>query len=58
MKKEVFIMDNPFLKLTVTDRQILNSYALMLNGLGAYLGDGYEMCIRDSHNAISLIFDP
>ena len=26
-------MDNPFLKLTVTDRQILNSYALMLNGL-------------------------
>ena len=28
-------MDNPFLKLTVTDRQILNSYALMLNGLGA-----------------------
>ena len=31
-------MDNPFLKLTVTDRQILTLYALMLNGLGAYLG--------------------
>lgn len=45
MKKEVFIMDNPFLKLTVTDRQILNSYALMLNGLGAYLGDGYELVL-------------
>ena len=46
MKKEVFIMDNPFLKLTVTDRQILNSYALMLNGLGAYLGDGYELVLH------------
>ena len=39
-------MDNPFLKLTVTDRQILNSYALMLNGLGAYLGDGYELVLH------------
>ena len=33
-------MDNSFLKLTATDRKILDSFALMLNGLGAYLGDG------------------
>ena len=35
-------MDNSFLKLTATDRKILDSFALMLNGLGAYLGDGYS----------------
>ena len=59
MKKEVFIMDNPFLKLTVTDRQILNSYALMLNGLGAYLGDGYELVLHSleslDHSVIKII---
>ena len=31
-------MDIPYIELTATDRQILNSYALMLDGLGAYLG--------------------
>ena len=52
-------MDNPFLKLTVTDRQILNSYALMLNGLGAYLGDGYELVLHSleslDHSVIKII---
>ena len=52
-------MDNPILKLTVTDRHILNSYALMLNGLGAYLGDGYELVLHSleslDHSVIKII---
>lgn len=52
-------MDNHFLKLTVTDRQILNSYALMLDGLGAYLGDGYELVLHSleilDHSVIKII---
>ena len=39
-------MDTPFIELTPTDRQILNSYALMLDGLGAYLGEGYELVLH------------
>ena len=43
-------MDNSFLKLTATDRKILNSFSLMLNGLGAYLGDGYELVLHSLEN--------
>ena len=43
-------MDNSFLKLTATDRKILDSFALMLNGLGAYLGDGYELVLHSLEN--------
>ena len=43
-------MDNSFLKLTTTDRKILDSFALMLNGLGAYLGDGYELVLHSLEN--------
>lgn len=43
-------MDNSFLKLTATDRKILDSFALMLNGLGTYLGDGYELVLHSLEN--------
>ena len=43
-------MDNSFFKLTATDRKILDSFALMLNGLGAYLGDGYELVLHSLEN--------
>ena len=52
-------MDTPFIELTPTDRQILNSYALMLDGLGAYLGEGYELvllCLESlDHSVIKII---
>lgn len=52
-------MDNSFLKLTATDRKILDSFALMLNGLGAYLGDGYELVLHSleslDHSVIKII---
>lgn len=52
-------MDNSFLKLTITDRKILNSYALLLDGLGAYLGDGYELVLHSleslDHSVIKII---
>lgn len=37
-------MDIPYIELTATDRQILNSYALMLDGLGAYLARATSLC--------------
>ena len=52
-------MDTPFIQLTPTDRQILNSYALMLDGLGAYLGEGYELVLHSleslDHSVIKII---
>lgn len=52
-------MDTPFIELTPTDRQILNSYALMLDGLGAYLGEGYELVLHSleslEHSVIKII---
>ena len=52
-------MDTPFIELTPTDRQILNSYALMLDGLGAYLGEGYELVLHSleslDHSVIKII---
>ena len=50
MKGMDIIMDNSFLKLTATDRKILDSFALMLNGLGSYLGDGYELVLHSLEN--------
>lgn len=52
-------MDIPYIELTATDRQILNSYALMLDGLGAYLGEGYELVLHSleslDHSVIKII---
>lgn len=52
-------MDTPFIELTPTDRQILNSYAHMLDGLGAYLGEGYELVLHSleslDHSVIKII---
>lgn len=52
-------MDTPFIELTSTDRQILTSYALMLDGLGAYLGEGYELVLHSleslDHSVIKII---
>ena len=52
-------MDNSFLKLTETDRNILNSFSLMLDGLGAYLGNGYELVLHSleslDHSVIKII---
>ena len=38
------------MKLTKTDRCILSSYASMLDGLGDYLGDGYELVLHSLEN--------
>jgi len=38
------------MKLTKTDRCILNSYACILDGLGNYLGDGYELVLHSLEN--------
>ncbi len=50
---------DPFIALTAVDRQILNSYALMLDGLGSYLGDGYELVLHSleslDHSVIKII---
>ena len=52
-------MVNSFLKLTETDRNILNSFSLMLDGLGAYLGNGYELVLHSleslDHSVIKII---
>lgn len=52
-------MDIPYIELTATDRQILNSYGLMLDGLGAYLGEGYELVLHSleslDHSVIKII---
>ena len=52
-------MDAPFVKLTPTDRKILESYAFMLDGLGAYLGEGYEIVLHSleslDHSVIKII---
>ena len=51
-------MDTPFIELTPTDRQILNSYALMLDGLGAYLGEGYELVLHSLESLDHSVITP
>ena len=45
--------------LTMVDRQILQSYCDMLDGLSQYLGDGYEIVLHSledcNHSAIKVI---
>ncbi len=52
-------MDTPFIELTAADRQILTSYSHMLDGLGAYLGEGYELVLHSleslDHSVIKII---
>ena len=47
------------IKLTKTDRQILDSYCRMLDVLSKYLGDGYEIILHSlenyEHSAIKVI---
>lgn len=47
------------IKLTKTDRRILQSYASMLEGLAGYLGSGYEMVLHSledyDHSVISIV---
>ncbi|MDR0839886.1 MAG: PAS domain-containing protein [Christensenellaceae bacterium] len=38
------------MKLTKTDQLILNSYATLLDGLGDYLGEGYEFVLHNLEN--------
>lgn len=46
-------------KLTDVDREILNSYKLMLDGLAEYIGPGYEIILHSlenmSHSAVKVI---
>ena len=52
-------MDTPFIELTAADRQILTSYSHMLDGRGAYLGEGYELVLHSleslDHSVIKII---
>lgn len=42
--------DKPYIKLTKTEHLILNSYRKMILGLGAYLGEGYEIILHSLEN--------
>ena len=47
------------MRLTNTDRQILESYKIMLDGLSAYLGPGYEIILHSledcDHAAVKVL---
>lgn len=47
------------IKLTKVDREILNSYITMIQGLAFYLGNGYEMVLHSlesfEHSVICII---
>lgn len=43
-------MENLYIKLSRADRLILKSYAHFADGLGQYLGDGYEIVIHSLEN--------
>lgn len=43
-------MENMYIKLTKTDRIILDSYRAFTEGLGEYLGEGYEIVIHSLEN--------
>ena len=47
------------MKLTRTDRQILNSYASMIEGLSAYLGSVYEISLHSledyNHSVVKIM---
>lgn len=53
------MMDDGFLVLSDIDRQILESYAQMMDGLGAYLGGCYEIVLHSleslDHSVIKII---
>lgn len=46
-------------ELTIIDREILNSYSNMINGLACYLGSGYEIVLHSlenyEHSVINII---
>lgn len=44
------IIISGYVKLTQADRQILNSYKLMLDGLAEYMGPGYEIILHSLEN--------
>ena len=52
-------MNTGNITLTPADKQILNSYCHLLDGLSSYLGDGYEMVLHSledyEHSAIKVI---
>ena len=43
-------MENLYIKLSRSDRMILDSYTHFVEGLGQYLGDGYEIVIHSLEN--------
>lgn len=51
--------ESPYIHLTQTDKKILNSYAQMIDGLGIYLGDCYEIVLHSlgdlDHSVIKII---
>ncbi len=52
-------MKDHHIKLTKTDREILHSYELFMEGLSAYLGEGYELVLHSledySSSAVKVI---
>ena len=47
------------MKLSKTDRQILHSYASMIEGLSAYLGSAYEISLHSledyNHSVVKIM---
>lgn len=43
-------MENNYIKLTQKEKIIMNSYISMVDGLGIYLGDGYEIILHSLEN--------
>lgn len=52
-------MNDPYIKLTLCDHIILNSYKHTLAGLGEYLGTGYEVILHNleflDHSVIKIV---
>lgn len=43
-------MENLYIKLTTVDRAILSSYCSFIDGLGEYMGEGYEIVVHSLEN--------
>ena len=43
-------MSPKYISLTATDRQILESYKIMIDGMADYLGEGYEIILHSLQN--------
>ena len=43
-------MSPKYISLTATDKQILESYKIMIDGMAEYMGEGYEIILHSLQN--------